>query len=227
MPSRLRRRPSHATIVAYLALFVALGGTSVAAVSLQRGSVTGKHVARNAITSPKVKNGSLRAVDFRAGDLPRATGIPGAVGPPGASGSPGGAGPAGPAGPTGRAGSSGTDGEPGTPGADGTARAYALVEHNGTLVAPKTKNVASVTHPSTGTYCVILPASIETWNVEAVVSPETFAAPSMPIAKASRNRTGCAGANAIKVQTSRVVQNAGTKDIYEEVADSSFFVIVP
>lgn len=48
------RRPSHATVVAYLALFVALGGSSYAAVTLERNSVRTKHIARGAVTSAKV-----------------------------------------------------------------------------------------------------------------------------------------------------------------------------
>lgn len=63
-------RPTHATVVAYLALFVALGGTSVAAVTLKRNSVKGKNIARNAVTSPKVKDRSLLATDFKDGQLP-------------------------------------------------------------------------------------------------------------------------------------------------------------
>lgn len=80
--------------VAYLALFVALGGTATAA-TLARNSVGNAQLKSNAVTSAKVKNGSLRAVDFRSGDLPR-----GATGPQGPTG------PAGPAGPAGAAGAS-------------------------------------------------------------------------------------------------------------------------
>jgi hypothetical protein len=78
--------------VAYLALFVALGGTATAA-TLAKNSVGNAQLKSNAVTSAKVKNGSLRAADFKAGDLPRgATGAAGTVGPAGATG------PAGPAG---------------------------------------------------------------------------------------------------------------------------------
>jgi hypothetical protein len=68
---RLRSyRPRHATLVAYLSLFVALGGTSIAAVSLKRNSVKGKHIAKNAVTSPKVKDASLGAGDLAPGVVP-------------------------------------------------------------------------------------------------------------------------------------------------------------
>jgi hypothetical protein len=86
-------RPSHHTVVAYLALFVALGGTSYAAVTLKRGSVKGKHIANNAVSSKKVKNGSLRAGDFAPAQLP--AGPQGSPGPEGARGPQGETGPAG------------------------------------------------------------------------------------------------------------------------------------
>ena len=54
----------------YLALFVALAGTSYAATSLPRNSVGSKQIKKNAVRSRHVKNHSLRAIDFRAGDLP-------------------------------------------------------------------------------------------------------------------------------------------------------------
>lgn len=98
------RRPSPATVLSLLALFVALGGTSYAAIT-----VTGKNVKNSSLTGADVKNGSLtnadvkarslRASAFRAGDLPR-----GATGPQGARGD---AGPAGPGGPTGATGPAG------------------------------------------------------------------------------------------------------------------------
>jgi hypothetical protein len=78
---QLLDRPSHATVVAYVALFVALGGTSVAAVTLKRNSVKGKNIARNAVSSPKVKDRSLLATDFKEGQLPQ--------GPAGSQGSKG------------------------------------------------------------------------------------------------------------------------------------------
>jgi hypothetical protein len=90
MLDRVRPRFSHATVVAYLALFVALSGSSYAAVQLSRGSVKGKHIAKNAVTSKKVKDGTLLAQDFRSGQLP--TGPQGERGPQGAPGAQGEAG---------------------------------------------------------------------------------------------------------------------------------------
>jgi hypothetical protein len=90
--------------VALLALFVALGGTSYAAMQLPRNSVGAKQLKRNAVTSAKVKNGSLRARDFNRADLPR--GAQGPAGPQGPSGA------AGPQGPRGLQGPQGPQGPP-------------------------------------------------------------------------------------------------------------------
>jgi hypothetical protein len=81
------RRPSPATVMAFLALLVALGGTSYAAITLPANSVGTKQLKKNAVTSKKVKNRSLKAVDFAAGQLPRGPqGPQGAQGPQGPAG---------------------------------------------------------------------------------------------------------------------------------------------
>jgi hypothetical protein len=72
-------------LVGYLALFIALGGTSYAAIKLPTGSVGTKQLRSNAVTSPKIKNRSLRATDFAPGTLRR--GPRGAQGPTGPAGS--------------------------------------------------------------------------------------------------------------------------------------------
>jgi len=70
--------------VACIALAVALGGTSYAAITLPRNSVGNKQLRSNAVTSSKVRDRSLRAKDFASGQLPR--GPRGAQGPSGADG---------------------------------------------------------------------------------------------------------------------------------------------
>jgi hypothetical protein len=95
------RKPSPAMLVALLALFVALGGISWAAVSLPRNSVGTKQLKKNAVTAPKIKrgavtsakvrNGSLRQADFASGTL-----LQGLQGPAGAKGDQGATGPVGP-----------------------------------------------------------------------------------------------------------------------------------
>jgi hypothetical protein len=89
--------------VAYLALFVALGGTSFAAANAL--------VPRNSVGTRQVIDRSLLRKDFKAGQLPR-----GARGPAGVRGAPGPAGPAGAAGPAGPAGPAGAAGAQGPPG---------------------------------------------------------------------------------------------------------------
>src|SRR5689334_11335703 len=86
MPSFRGRRPSPAMIVACLALLIALSGTGIAAVTaaLPRNSVGPLQLRNNAVTGPKVKNGSLTRADLAAGTLLR--GATGLQGPPGAQG---------------------------------------------------------------------------------------------------------------------------------------------
>jgi hypothetical protein len=77
--------------VAYLALFIALGGTSYAATVLPAHSVGARQLQSNAVTTTKVKNHSLKAVDFAPGQIPKGatglTGKTGETGPRGPSGS--------------------------------------------------------------------------------------------------------------------------------------------
>jgi hypothetical protein len=70
MLRKLSRRPSHATVVAYLALFVALGGTSAYAVNEWTGanivdeSLTGRDVLDNTLASADITNQSLTGTDI-------------------------------------------------------------------------------------------------------------------------------------------------------------------
>ena len=99
---RLLKKHSPAMVVACLALFLAATGTGVAVVSsLPAGSVGTPQLKKNAVISIKVKDRSLKAVDFAKGQLPRgARGATGATGPGGAAGQGGAAGAAGAAGAT-------------------------------------------------------------------------------------------------------------------------------
>jgi hypothetical protein len=64
-------RPSPAMVIACLALVVALSGTSYAEIlALPLNSVGTPQLKANAVTSPKVRNHSLLAVDFKPGQLP-------------------------------------------------------------------------------------------------------------------------------------------------------------
>ena len=83
--SRLKERLSFASVVSLLAVFVALGGSAYAAGVLPVNSVGTPQLKGSSVTSGKVKDGTLKAVDFARNQL--------RAGPDGA------AGPAGPAGP--------------------------------------------------------------------------------------------------------------------------------
>lgn len=139
---RLFGNGRYANVTATLALMIALGGTSYAAITLPKNSVgtkqirnnavTGAKIRANAVTSSKVKDHSLLAKDFKAGQLP--------------------------AGPQGPQGVQGPKGDKGDTGAPGTARAYAYVTGgtSPTLDGTRTKGFASVSQPSglTGVYCL-------------------------------------------------------------------------
>lgn len=114
-------------VVAYLALFVAIGGTSYAAIRLPANSVGARQIKQDAVRSSDVKNSSLRAADFRAGELPR-----------------------GPRGPQGLAGAQGARGESGA----AATRLWAIVDDDGTLY--RGSGVVSTRRggPSSGSYLV-------------------------------------------------------------------------
>ena len=104
---KLLRRPSPASIVACIALLVALGGTSVAAVSqVARNSVGTPQLRDSAVTNPKIRNNAINSAKVAARSLLRSDFAPGQLpaGPVGPQG------PAGPAGPAGAAGPAGSDG---------------------------------------------------------------------------------------------------------------------
>ena len=131
MKAKLASRISYANVVATLALFVALGGSSYAAIL-----ITGKNVKDNSLTTKDVKNRSLLKKDFKAGQLPAgrqgATGAPGAPGAKGDTGAPGGPG------------AKGDTGAQGAPGVSG----YEQVE-SGLIANPAgTRSVGSVSCPA-------------------------------------------------------------------------------
>jgi hypothetical protein len=137
--------PSPALVVSVIALSVALGGTGYAAIVLPANSVGTSQIKKDAVTTAKVKNGSLRLADFAAGQLPAgATGAPGPAGATGATGAIGATGAAGPTGAKGDKGDPGTNGTDGTDGTDGTANVV-VRESASTPVAASA--IVSVTVP--------------------------------------------------------------------------------
>jgi hypothetical protein len=99
-------RPTPSFVVASIALFTALGGGAYAAVTLPAHSVGTRELRAAAVTSAKVRDHSLKAVDFQAGQLP--------------------AGPKGDTGPIGPKGDAGPKGERGTVGVHVVSRASTI-----------------------------------------------------------------------------------------------------
>ena len=115
MPARFRSQLTYANVMATIAVFIALGGTSYAALKVTGKNVpkdaltgadiknlTGKDVTNESLTGADIKNltsgdivnGSLLAEDFGLGQIPK-----GDTGPAGPAGPEGPEGPQGPAGP--------------------------------------------------------------------------------------------------------------------------------
>jgi hypothetical protein len=137
----VKHRPSPAMVVACIALAVALGGTSVAAIqALPKNSVGTRHLKKNAVTSLKVKNRSLLARDFKAGQLPR--------------------------GPKGDKGDQGNQGNPGPPGAANVR--WANIRGDGSIAAQS--GGITVFHNSVGVWFVRFPASVWGKPILATIS---------------------------------------------------------
>jgi len=176
-------------LVGYLALFVALGGTSYAAVSLPKNSVGTQQLKNGAVTGSKVKAHSLTKADFKRGQLP--------AGPRGANGNPG---------------IPGVQGNPGPQGIPGSARAYGqidIVSGNYALVAGSSKNVVGVLQGGGGNpgACIELAPSIDASTASVIATPNLRSGSS-----ANWNNTalqaqplgycGGIGTNAVEVDTS-------------------------
>lgn len=134
--------------VACLVLFVVLaGGTAFAAGQVADNSVGTKQLKRNAVNSSRVKNGSLKARDFKPGQLP--AGKQGPQGPPGQAGPPGAAG-------------------------DAVAAAYVNVGTPPTFASARTHGFTAVSSTTVGSqifYCLTAAAGVDLSSNVAVVSP--------------------------------------------------------
>jgi hypothetical protein len=154
MLSRFRARLTYANVIATVALFVALGGSSYAALKLPKASVGAKQLKKNSVTTVKVKPGSLLTSDFKASQRSRLRG---------------------PQGPQ------GVQGVPGQPGAAGSARAYAAVEADTnfppTFFSGPHPGFTAVTRTDTGTYCVTAPGLSDEQLRAALVSVTSSGSP--------------------------------------------------
>jgi hypothetical protein len=149
MRARLLQHLTYGNVVASLALFVALGGTGYAALALPRDSVGARELrprsvghrelARNAVRSDNVRNGSLMLDDFAATARRALTGKPGQAGSPGP------------------AGVNGAKGDAGAPGKDAVAL-WAAIYRSG---RPYLGNATAASEITSGVYRVSFARSVE------------------------------------------------------------------
>jgi hypothetical protein len=162
---RVWSRLTYANVMATVAVFIALGGGAYAALKLPKNSVGAKQIKRNAVTSSKVKNRSLRAIDFGAGQLPR--------GPKGNTGTPGPKGDKGDKGDPCPATDAACRGPAGTPGAPAT-RLWAVVTASATTPAIRrgshTAGLARHSNATLGGYEVKFDQTVN--NCAVTVTPE-------------------------------------------------------
>jgi hypothetical protein len=143
MLAKLRSRLTYANVMATAAVFIALGGTGYAAITLPKNSVKAKQIAPRAVQSSEAANLTLR--DFRRGERAKLKGDKGDTGPQGIQGS------------------QGIQGIEGPPGLPGTASAYAIIDQStctttaGSCTLRRAKNVVAARRSSdepTGFYCI-------------------------------------------------------------------------
>jgi hypothetical protein len=168
-----RRLPLALSIVAVVV--AVLGSTPVGHAAkgliIPANSVGPAQLKPNAVTGPKVKDGSLRAADFARGQLPQ-----GSVGPAGPAGATGTQGPAGPTGPPGPAGPAGPQGA-----SPATAWAYA-----GPSGLQRAKGVVSSELTGAGTYRVTFGRDL---SACVIVASPTTATGTASVGKSDTNWT--------------------------------------
>lgn len=191
------RRGSYANVASTLALIVALGGTSYAAIAIPKDSVGSKQIINSSVKSADVKNGSLKGADFKSGELPA-----GKQGPAGPAGPAGAIGPAGPA---------------------GSARAYAYVTPGAPSLS-RAKGFTAVRRPFVGLYCLTLPG-LDLAQVTAFAAVD-FRGTTGPEGNAAAMWDAAPGCNVdeVGVRTERIPDGGGAATDSNDVA---FTVMVP
>jgi hypothetical protein len=84
--ARLYSRLTYANVTATLALFIALGGTSFAAITLPRNSVGAREIRAKAVRSAEIRNRSVQVNDISKNARAALRGKQGPAGPAGAPG---------------------------------------------------------------------------------------------------------------------------------------------
>src|SRR4051812_19327222 len=94
--TKLRDRLTYANVMATIAVFIALGGSSYAALKLPKNSVGARELRTGAVHSSEIRNGSVRPKDLAPSTRATLTGQRGPQGPRGLTGAAGAIGPQGP-----------------------------------------------------------------------------------------------------------------------------------
>jgi hypothetical protein len=222
MLQRMRPGLTFANVTSVLALVLAMGGGAYAITSIPGpgGVIHGCY---------QKKKGTLRLVPAgrRCARSESAIswnqrGAPGAPGPRGRKGA------------AGAVGATGAAGTAGVAGVAGTARAYGLVE--GVSVS-RSKNIAGVTNPSAGVFCVKLAGGVDPSTSGAILSLDhatdsTEFGENRPLAFAEvrSDAADCPGGSQVDVITgSRIVAASGgtVTKVTNTPADEAFFIAVP
>lgn len=197
----------YANVTATLALVMAMGGTSYAAVTItganiKDGSVKATDLAASSVTSAKVKDGTLLRKDFKAGQLQ--AGAQGAAGAAGAQGA------------------QGAQGARGDAGASAT-KLFAVVSANNPVLVAQS-GVSSFTHTGLGTYTIVFDQPIGNCAWLATPGTRNGGTPSSQVR--SVNLSGNAVTNTIQAQTFLEGLSAPTGNATGTATDVSFSVAV-
>lgn len=137
------RRPSPAIVVASIALLVALGGTSIAAVNqLAANSVGTSQLKNNAVTTPKIKNNAVASAKIAGNAVNSGKIANGTIQPADLSSA------AKTSGPAGAQGAQGPTGPTGPAGSPGNNSLVAFANVNGTGASPSIRSFGG--HGTTG-----------------------------------------------------------------------------
>jgi hypothetical protein len=190
-------RHLRANCLAWAALFVALTGTSYAAIKLPAGSVN----------SRTVRDHSLAARDLQPGVMK--PGMRGADGPPGPTGPVGPAGGVGPAGPEGPSGPAGPRGPAGPQGQRGPSSAFA-VHADDVKVLAGTNSIVTSDTPNAGAYAIVATVSLsDATTPSGATTGVTCALRRAGVAFDNVRVTLAGGSAATQVTLADVVETAG------------------